>query len=107
MQREKYVSRNEKLRFVEHTGYISVFPLMLRTLPADSPHLGAILKSMRDPAQLWTPWGLRSISKTSSYFQRGNAPGDAPYWRGPIWINAQWLALYGLHFYAHQEGPFQ
>jgi len=107
MQREKYVTKNEKPRFVEHTGYVSIFPLMLRVLPVDSEHLGAVLNSIRDAEDLWTPWGLRSISKKSNYFQRGNAPGDAPYWRGPIWINIQWLALYGLHFYAHEEGPFQ
>jgi len=106
MHREKYVSTKEKPRFVEHVGYISIFPLMLRLLPVDAPELEATLKTMRDPEQLWTPWGLRSISKRSTFYQKENAPGDAPYWRGPIWINLQYLALYGLHYYANQPGPY-
>ena len=107
MEREKYLMDNEKLQHVHHMGYVAIFPLMLRLLPADAPQLGAVLDSIRDPEQLWTPWGLRSLSKKSNYFQRGNAPGDAPYWRGPIWINIQWLALYGLHHYGHTPGPHQ
>jgi len=105
MTREKYITRAEKGRFVEHMGYVSLFPLMLRVLPVDSDQLRSVLASMRDPKELWTPWGLRSLSKQSPYFQRGNAPGDAPYWRGPIWINLQWLALSGLHHYATSAGP--
>ena len=107
MERAKYVMAQEQPRFVEHTGYLSIFPLMLRVLPADAPQLGKVLESMRDPKRMWTPWGLRSLAKDSNYYQRGNAPGDAPYWRGPIWINIQWLALYGLHHYGHTPGPYQ
>merc|ERR1711990_618532 len=67
--------------------------------------LPAILASIRDENQLWTPYGLRSISKNSTFYKRENAPGDAPYWRGALWINVQYLALYGLHHYAHTDGP--
>lgn len=35
-----------------------------------------------------------------------NAPGDAPYWRGPVWININFLALRALRFYAdHAKAP--
>jgi len=27
--------------------------------------------------------------------------------RGPIWININYLAVRALHFYGHQEGPYQ
>ena len=98
---------NQCVQMVEHFGYVSLFPMMLRVLPADSEELGAVLRALRDPKLLWTPWGLRSISKKSNYYRRENAPGDAPYWRGPIWINLQWLALHGLHHYARTPGPSQ
>eukprot|EP00658_Telonema_sp_P-2_P005205 TRINITY_DN11952_c0_g1_i2.p1 TRINITY_DN11952_c0_g1~~TRINITY_DN11952_c0_g1_i2.p1 ORF type:complete len:610 (+),score=80.98 TRINITY_DN11952_c0_g1_i2:396-2225(+) len=107
LQREQYVARDTAARFVEHVGYVSLFPMMLRLLAPDAPQLPALLDALTDPQELWTRWGIRSISKKSSYYQRENAPGDAPYWRGPIWINLQYLALSGLHHYGHTEGPFQ
>jgi len=108
LQREVFVPiKKVKVQMVEHFGYVSLFPMMLRVLPAESEELGAVLRALRDPAQLWTPWGLRSISKKSNYYRRENAPGDAPYWRGPIWINLQLLALHGLHHYARTPGPSQ
>jgi len=34
--------------------------------------------------------------------------GDAPYWRGYIWINANYLTLRALHQLAHSAGsPYQ
>ncbi len=39
--------------------YNSLFPLMLRLLPPDSPELGRQLAQLTDPELLWTPFGLR------------------------------------------------
>lgn len=105
LQREVFVSHSQRAQFVEHVGYVSLFPLMLRVLSPEAPQLAALLSVIR--GELWTPYGLRSLSNRSRYYQRENAPGDAPYWRGPIWINMQYLALSGLHHYAHTPGRFQ
>ena len=43
--------------------------------------------------------GLRSLSTADTFYQRSNAPGDNPYWRGPIWININYLALKALYAY--------
>lgn len=106
MMREKFVPKKEKLQFVDHTGYVSLFPLLLRLLPPDSPRLSDLLALLGDPARgLWSDFGLRSLAKGDKMYLRDNAPGDAPYWRGPIWINCNFLAVRALQHYAVADGP--
>ena len=109
LTRERFVPNRGALKqqWVEHLGYVSLFPLVLRLLPADAPQLAHLLELIGDEQRLWSPYGLRSLSKADRMFQKENAPGDAPYWRGPIWINLNYLVLGGLHHYAQQQGPHQ
>jgi mannosyl-oligosaccharide glucosidase len=46
---------------------------------------------MRDPNHLWSPYGIRSLSKSHPLFGQGEN-----YWRGPIWIQMNYLALAAL-----------
>ena len=48
---------------------------------------------------------MRSLDKDDRFYQRENAPGDAPYWRGYIWMPINYLALQALHTYAAGGGP--
>ena len=57
-----------------------------------SPHLGSVLDLLRDPEHLWSPYGLRSLSASHPEFGTGEN-----YWRGPIWIQMNYLALQALH----------
>ena len=65
-------------------------------LPLGSTRLDSILDVMESEEHLWTDFGLRSISKNDTFYHVGNAPGDEPYWRGPIWVNINYLALKAL-----------
>lgn len=58
------------------------------------------LRILRDPEQLWSSYGIRSLSKKDLFYAEPNAPGDAPYWRGAIWIPINFLALRACKFYA-------
>jgi hypothetical protein len=76
---------------------------MLSLLPSDSPHLGPILDMLRDPEQLWSEFGIRSLSKSHPEFGQGEN-----YWRGPIWVQMNYMVLGALHnTYVREEGPFQ
>ena len=94
------------LRRVREVGYVAFFPLALSLYEEDSPRLGATLELLADEEHLWSPHGLRSLSTRSALYKVGNKDGDAPYWRGPIWINMNYLVLRGLRGYADGAGPY-
>ncbi|XP_056136142.1 mannosyl-oligosaccharide glucosidase [Lampris incognitus] len=101
------VRRAPKLQYVNAFGYVSLFPFLLHILKPDSPKLEHILRDIRDPDKLWTPYGLRSLSKADPLYMKRNTEHDAPYWRGPIWININYLAVRALYHYSNSEGPYQ
>ena len=107
LTRLKFAPRGAKLQHVRHLGYVSLFPLMLKLLPPDAPQLPHVLELLRDSSRLWSDHGVRSLSASDLWYGKENAPGDAPYWRGPIWVNLNYLVLGGLRHYADVPGPSQ
>lgn len=65
-----------------HKGYISLFLFFTKLMSPDHPHLGAVLDLIRDPEELWSPYGLRSLSVKDEFYGT-----DENYWRSPVWIN--------------------
>ncbi|GAA5835928.1 hypothetical protein JCM5353_003090 [Sporobolomyces roseus] len=97
------VDSDDESYHVCHEGYISLFPLLLSLLEPSSPRLGPVLALLRDPEQLWSSFGIRSLSKSHPLFGKGE-----DYWRGPIWIQMNYLALGALYNkYAKEPGPHQ
>ena len=82
----------EENALVCHKGYISIFPFLVGLLPADSPRLGAILDVISDPEELWSEYGLRSLSKSDAFYHTAE-----DYWRGPVWVNVNYLAVLRLY----------
>lgn len=79
--------------------YVSLFPLIMRLLPAKSPELASQLHHLRT-GQILTPHGLRSLSLGSSLHGKRNTEHDPPYWRGPVWMNINYLVLAALDHYS-------
>ncbi|KAL8710102.1 MAG: hypothetical protein Q9225_007342 [Loekoesia sp. 1 TL-2023] len=85
-----------------HKGYISIFPFLTGLLPADSPRLGAVLDLISDPEEMWSPYGLTSLSKSSPNYGTGEN-----YWRSPVWMNINYLAVKALLDLSRSTGPHQ
>ncbi|KAF9932232.1 Processing alpha glucosidase I [Linnemannia zychae] len=85
-----------------HKGYVTLFPVILGIVPPESENLDHILDLMYDPKELWTPYGLRSLSASNEQFGTGEN-----YWKGPIWININYLALHALKTHYVEKGPYR
>ncbi|KAI9802800.1 MAG: Processing alpha glucosidase I [Piccolia ochrophora] len=85
-----------------HKGYVSIFPFMLGLLPSDSPKLGAILNQIVNPDELWSDFGIRSLSKQDEFYGT-----DENYWRSPVWMNMNYLIISRLLELAQGTGPYQ
>lgn len=82
----------EESVLVCHKGYISIFPFMTGLLPPDSPRLKAVLDLIEDPEELWSDYGIRSLSTKSEFYHT-----DEDYWRSPVWMNMNYLVVKALY----------
>jgi mannosyl-oligosaccharide glucosidase len=80
-----------RVEMVCHKGYISLFPFLVGLMGPDHSHLEAVLNLIWDPKELWSPYGLRSLSPRDKYYNTGEN-----YWRSPIWININFMAIQRL-----------
>ena len=74
-----------------HKGYISIFPFLVGLVDVEHFHLGAVLDLIRNPEELWSPHGLCSLSLKDKYYGT-----DENYWRGPVWVPINYMALQRL-----------
>lgn len=82
----------EENQLVCHKGYVSLMPFLTGLLKSDNPKLGKILDLIGDEEELWSPHGIRSLSKKSEYYGT-----DENYWRSPVWMNINYMAVTQLY----------
>lgn len=82
----------EENQLVCHKGYVSLMPFLTGLLKNDSPKLGKILDLIGDKDELWSDHGIRSLSKKSEFYGT-----DENYWRSPVWININYMAVTQLY----------
>lgn len=97
---DKTIDDFEEDAFVCHKGYVSLFPFLLNLIPIEDADnkVMPLLEMIADPDQLWSPYGIRSLSAQDDYFAQGEN-----YWRGPVWVNINYMILKALKSYG--ENP--
>lgn len=89
----------EEHALVCHKGYISLFPFLVGLMKPDDPKLGKILDLIGDESHLFSPYGLRSLSKQDPLYGT-----NENYWRSPVWMPINYLAISQLHV-SHPRPP--
>jgi len=93
---ERKEFRDKKKIHNPHIGYINLYPLAFGLLKIDDPAFRLILHYLRSDDELYSDYGIRSLSKSDLLYHTGE-----DYWRGNVWININYLVLRGLYkFYA-------
>ncbi|RXG42807.1 hypothetical protein VDGE_08395 [Verticillium dahliae] len=92
----------EEHALVCHKGYISLFPFLVGLMQPEDPKLGKILDLLADEEELFSPHGLRSLSPKDEFYGT-----NENYWRSPVWMPINYMAVTQLKNIATQKGPFQ
>jgi hypothetical protein len=75
-----------------HIGYLNLYPLAFGLLKTTDPEFRMILHYLKTDDELFSEYGIRSLSKSDLLYHTGE-----DYWRGNIWINQNFLVLRGLY----------
>lgn len=81
----------KRVEMICHKGYVSLTPFLVGLMGPNHSYLEAVLDLIRDPEELWSPYGLRSLSRKDKYYGT-----DENYWRSPIWVNINYMVMQRL-----------
>lgn len=84
--------------------WAALAPLALPDLPEEIGH-ELVTRHLLDPERFWLPAGIPSVAADEPSFSRSDRGHWLAhrYWRGPAWINANWLLWLGLRRLGYGE----
>jgi hypothetical protein len=95
-ERGQYFSRDAVTgALIKMPTIATFFPLWSRTLPAS--RVEQLVRRLRDPSQYWPAHPVPSVPLNAAQFE------EARYWKGPTWVNANWIIIEGLLAYGETE----
>ena len=71
-----------------------MFPIAFNAFKGDNDRLEDTIRFAVDEETVFSPFGLRGVSKRDIFYFPGTG-----YWRGPVWISVNYLVLRGLYKY--------
>lgn len=96
------LNEDDELVHVCHKGYVSLLPFIAKLIPVDDvTKLEKIIDLITDQNELWSPYGIRSLSKSDKFYKTSEN-----YWRSPIWIHINYLILQNIRDYYLDSSSF-
>ncbi len=89
---------DRKGEFIGPKAISGWYPLFAGIVPKD--RLPAYLDHLTNPGEFWTPMPVPSVAKDEPSFSK-----DMNMWRGPVWINTNYMIVKGLKGYGFRELP--
>lgn len=81
--------------FVKVNAWTNFVPLWAGV--ASPAQAARMIPTLLNPAEFWSPNGVRTLAKTEALYDAGRG-----YWRGPVWILSNYLMMHGLMNAAHK-----
>jgi len=83
---------------IPEPGISCLMPLVLGDISAE--RRGALITHLKNSLEFWLPFPIPSVPRNSRHFR----PRSRTYlWRGPTWINTNWLILQGLRRHGYED----
>lgn len=81
---------------LREVSYVGLIPFIAGV--ADEDRAAHIVEHLRDAGELWSPYGIRSLSAASAYYEPGYSKTGwkNSNWRGPIWMPINYLLVQAL-----------
>ena len=92
--RQFYVDRYPSGRLSRVEAASGFLPLLLDDCPP--AHVAALANALQDPSRFGTPMPVASVSRSHPSF-------SCDMWRGPVWINLNYLIVEGLRTHGRHE----
>lgn len=88
----RFAPRGRRGPVAAHT-VVDLLPLLTGTLPPDIA--ASLVRDLADPATFAAPFGVPTVALDDPAFDPGRM------WRGPAWVNTNWLLVEGLERSGH------
>ncbi len=87
---------------IKMPGYSSFIPLWAK-IPSPDQANAMINRYLLNPDEMWTDFGIRTLSKSVAEYNNINMIKPHSNWQGPIWVVANYMYIWGMMNYGYYE----
>lgn len=91
---------------VRRDTYSNLIPLWAGIAPPERAR-PMIERHILEPAKLWAPHGVRSLSADDPSYNNENVIKPYSNWQGPIWPHANWMVMHALMRYGFPDAALE